>query len=146
MLVGMFLTGIPSVGVVMEDFILTVDVRMGVAMRMDMGVYQISMTVLVGMHMGMFMGMLQANGVFHHQNSCNNHDGEAHIKLNAGALVQQQDTEDHTQERRDGVVGTGFGGTQILLGFDVKVDAKAIGYETQQKHCTNPENAGNLFS
>ena len=35
----MFLMGIPFVGVVMEDFILTVDVGVGVAMRVDMGVY-----------------------------------------------------------------------------------------------------------
>ena len=123
MIVGMFLTVIPVVGMVMEGFILTVNVGVEVAMFMDMGVNQISMTVLVGMHMGMFMGMLQADGVFHHQNSCNNHDGESYIELNAGSLVQQQDTEDDTQEGSDGVVSTGLGGTQILLGFDVEVNA-----------------------
>lgn len=59
MLVGMFLTVIPVVGVVMDGFILLMDVGVRVAMLMVMGVC-----------MGMFMGMLQADGVFHHQNSC----------------------------------------------------------------------------
>ena len=122
------------------------DVRVRVAMRMDMGMYQIAMPLLVGMHMGMFMGMLQADGIFHHQNSCNNHDGESHIELDAGSLVQQQDTEDDTQEGSDGVIGTGLGGTQILLGFDVKVDAEAVGHKAQQKHGTDPEDAGNFLS
>ena len=123
MLVDMFLTAISGVGVLMDGLILTVDVRMRVAMPMDMGVNQIAVPVLMGVNMGMFMGMLQADGVFHHQNRCKDHNGEAHIELNTGPLVQQQDTESHTQEGSDGVVSTGLGGTQILLGFDVKVDA-----------------------
>ena len=145
MLVGMFLTVISVVGVVVDGFIPLMDVGMGVAMPMDMGVYQIAVPVLVIVNMGMLVGVLQADGVFHHQNGCNNHDGESYIELNSGSLVQQQDTEDDTQEGSDGVIGTGLGGTQILLGFDVKVDAKAVGYETQQKHGTDPEDAGNLL-
>ena len=101
MLVDMFLTAISVVGVLMDGLILTVDVRVSVAMLMDMGVHQIAVPVLMGVNMGMFMGMLQADGVFHHQNSCNNHDGESHIELDAGSLVQQQDTEDDTQEGSD---------------------------------------------
>ena len=84
------------------------------------GVYQIAVPVFVIVNMGMFMGVLQADGVFHHQNSCNNHDGEPRIELDTRALIQQQDTEDHTQKGSDGVISTGLGGTQILLGFDVK--------------------------
>lgn len=120
MLVGMFLAVISFVEVAMEGFIFTVNVGVGVAMLMDMGVYQIAVPVFVIVNMGMFMGVLQADGVFHHQNSCNNHDGEPHIELDTRALIQQQDTEDHTQKGSDGVISTGLGGTQILLGFGVK--------------------------
>lgn len=146
MLVDMFLTVISVVGMVMDGFIPLMDVRVSVAMRMDMGVYQIAVPVFVGVNMSVFMSVLQADSVCHHQNSCNNHDDQTHIELNAGSLVQQQDTEDDTQEGSDGVVSTGLGGTQILLGFDVKVDAEAVGYETQQKYGIDPENAGDLLS
>ena len=146
MLVDMFLTAISVVGVVMDGFIPLMDVGMGVAMLMDMGVCHIAVPVFMIVNVGMFMGVLQADGVFHHQNSCNNHDGESHIELDAGSLVQQQDTEDDTQEGSDGVIGTGLGGTQILLGFDVKVDAEAVGYKTQQENCQNPAKTGDLFS
>ena len=146
MIVGMFLTVIPIVGMIVDGFIPLMDVRVRVAMPMDMGVYQIAVPVFVIVNVGMFMGMLQADGVFYHQNSCNNHDGESHIELDAGTLVQQQDTEDDTQEGSDGVIGTGLGSTQILLGFDVEVDAEAIGHKTQQKNSNHPENAGNLLS
>ena len=99
----------------MDGLILAMDVGMGMAMLMDMGVYQIAVPVFVGVSMVMFMGMLKTDGIFHHQNSCNNHDGESHIELDAGSFVQQQDTEDNTQEGSDGVIGTGLGSTQILL-------------------------------
>lgn len=115
MIVGMFLRVIPIVGMIVNGFITLMDVRVSVAMLMDMGVYQIAVPVFVGVSMVMFMGMLKTDGIFHHQSSCNNHDGKSHIELDAESLVQQQDTEDHTQEGSDGVIGTGFGGTQILL-------------------------------
>ena len=130
----------------MEGFILTVNVGVGVAMLMGMSVYQTAMPVFVGVNMVMFMGVLQADSVLDHKNGCKDHNDEAHIERNAGTLVQQQDTESHTQEGRDGVIGTGLGSTQILLGFDVKVDAEAIGNEAQQENCQNPAKPGNLFS
>ena len=146
MIVGMFLTVIPIVGMIVDGFIPLMDVRVRVAMPMDMGVYQIAVPVLVIVNVGMFMGMLQADGVFYHQDRGNNHDGEAHIELNTGPLIQQQDTEYHTQERCNGVPGTGLGSTQILLGFDVKVDAEAVGHKAQKKHGTDPKDAGNFLS
>ena len=124
-------TAILFVGMVVDGFIPLVDVRMSVAMRMDMGVYQIAVPVLVIVNMGMLMSVLQADGVFHHQNGCKDHNDQTYMELNAGALVQQQDTEGYTQEGCDGVVGTGLGSTQILLGFDVKVDAEAISHEAK---------------
>ena len=123
MLVGMFLTVISVVGMVMDGFIPLMDVGVGVAMLMDMGVYRIAVLVFVIVNMGMFMGVLQADGIFHHQNRCDDHNDQPHIELDTGSLVQQQDTEGNTQEGCDGVIGTGLGGTQILLGLDVKVDA-----------------------
>ena len=146
MLVDVFFGVIPFVGMVMDRFIPLMDVGMGVAMRMDMGVYQIAVPVFVIVNVGMFMGVLQSDGVFYHQNRGNNHDGEPHIELNTGPLIQKQHSEGYTQKRCDGVPGTGLCSTQILLGFDVEVDAEAVGYETQQKHGTDPEDAGNLLS
>ena len=55
MIVGMFLTVIPVVGMVMDGFIPLMNVRVSVAMLMDMGVYQIAMPVLVTVNMGMLM-------------------------------------------------------------------------------------------
>lgn len=75
------------VGMVVDGFIPLVDVRVSVVMLMDMSVYQIAVPVLVGVNMGMLVGVLQANGVFHHQNSCNDHNAEAHIELNTGPLI-----------------------------------------------------------
>ena len=139
-------TGIPFIGVIVDEFIPLMDVGMGVAMPMEMGMYQISMPMLVIVHMGMFMGVLQSDGIFHHQNCCNNHDDQTHIELDTGAFVQQQDTEYHTQKGCDGVIGAGLGSTQLLLGFDVKVDAQTVSHEAQQKYSTDPEDTGDLFS
>ena len=112
MIVGMFLTVIPVVGMVVDGFMLTVNVCMGVAMRMHMGVYQISMPVLVVVNMVMFMGVLQTDGILDHKNSCKDHNDQTYIELNAGTLAQQQDTESHAQEGCDGVIGAGLGSTQ----------------------------------
>ena len=112
--VGMFPVGF-FIGMVVGGLILAMDVGMAVAVLVGMGVYQISMPVLMGVGMGVLVGVLQTNGILDQQNSGGDHDGESHIELNAGSLVQQQDTEDDTQEGSDGVIGTGFGGTQILL-------------------------------
>ena len=80
----------------MEGFILTVDVGVGVEMHMAMGMYQITMPVFVGVHMRMLMGVLKADGIFHHQNGCNDHNGESHIELNTGPLIQKQHSEGNT--------------------------------------------------
>ena len=61
MLVDMFLTAISVVGVVMDGFIPLMDVGMGVAMLMDMGVCHIAVPVFMIVNVGMFMGVLQAD-------------------------------------------------------------------------------------
>ena len=126
-LYGMFMEvyfgSIYVIRMVMESFILTVDVGVGVAMLMGMGVYQTAMPVFMGVDMGMFMGVLQTDGVLDHKDRCKDHDDQTHIELNTRMLVQQQDTEGYTKEGSDGVIGTGLGGTQVFLGFDIKVDA-----------------------
>lgn len=67
------------IGMVVRCLILPVDVGVAVAMLMGMGVYQISMPVLMGVGMGMLVGVLQRDGVFHHQDGGNDHNGEANI-------------------------------------------------------------------
>ena len=61
---------------IVDGFILLMDVGMGVTMRMGMGVYQIAVPVFVDVSMRMFMGVLQTDGVLDHKAGCNDHDDE----------------------------------------------------------------------
>ena len=122
---------ISFVGMVVDGFIPLMDVGVGMDMFVRMGMYQIAMPVFVGVNMRMLMGVLQADGIFYHQNGCNDHNAEAHIELNTGPLIQKQHSEGYTQEGCDGIVGAGLGSAQILLGFDVEIDAEAVGYEAK---------------
>ena len=63
-------------GMVVDGFIPLMDMGMGVAMLMDMGMHQITMPVFVGVNMSVFMGVLQADGILDHENGCNDHNGE----------------------------------------------------------------------
>lgn len=56
------------VGMAVGGFIAAVDMSMAMDMRMLVGVNQIPMGVFVVVGMGMLMGMLQGDSVFHHQN------------------------------------------------------------------------------
>ena len=131
MLMEVYFSSICVIRMVMDGFIPLMDVRVSVTMFMDMAMHQIAVPMLVGMHMGMLMGVLQADGIFYHQNSCNDHNGEAHIELNTGPLIQKQHSEGYTQKGCDGIIGAGLGSAQILLGFDVEIDAEAVGYEAK---------------
>ena len=77
---------ISFVAMVMDGFILTMD---------------------VGMLMGMFMGVLQADGIFHHQNSGNDHNGEAHIELDAGNLFPDYQSDHQTAKAGEGTLDGG---------------------------------------
>ena len=87
--VGMFLRVSPIVGMIVNGFITLMDVRVSVAMLMDMGVYQIAVPVFVGVSMVMFMGMLKIDGIFHHQNRCPDHDHKSNIELDARSFPQE---------------------------------------------------------
>lgn len=102
--------------------------------------------MLMGVNMGMLMGVLQTDGIPDHKNRRNDHDGEAHIELDAGTLVQQEHSKGHTQERCDGIISAGLGGTQILLGSDVEVNTQTVGHEAQQEHFPDPEEPGDRFT
>ena len=58
----------------MGGFILPMDMGMGVDMRMGMGMHQIAMAMLVAVEVGMFMGVLQSNGILYHQRSGKDHN------------------------------------------------------------------------
>ena len=90
-----------------------VTVLVGVGMLVGMGhaVMGVLMGMLVGMGMFVFMVVLQMNGVFHHQNRRDDHDGKSHKKLYAYRFAGQEETESHAQEGGDGIVGAGLGGT-----------------------------------
>ena len=77
------------VGMVVNRFILFVDMGVGVQMFVRMRMDQIAVPVFVGVYMRMLMGVLQADGVLDHQNRGNNHNGQTHIELDAGPLIQQ---------------------------------------------------------
>ena len=65
-------------------------------MLMCMGVYQIAVTMLMSMHVGMFMGVLQRNRIFHHQHRGRHHNQKPCIKPYPRSLSQKQDAEKHT--------------------------------------------------
>ena len=71
------------------SFILSVDVGMAMDMRMLVDMGQASVRMLVAVGMDVFMGMLQGNGIFHHQNRCPDHDHKSNIELDARSFPQE---------------------------------------------------------
>ena len=131
----------PNLFVVMAmgSFVLAMDVGMGVGVFMDVAVGQVPVAVFMAVDMGMHMGVLQGDGVLHHQHRGNRHNSQAPVELNARPLSQQEHTEGHPQEGGNGVVGAGFGGPQVLLGLDVEIDAEPISHKAQQQGGRNPD-------
>ena len=110
--------------------VLTVDVHMGVGMCVLVGVGHAVMAVSMGMLVDVLMVMLQGDGVFDHQHRGYDHNRQARKELNAHPLSRQKEAEGHPQEGGDGIVGAGFGGTQILLRLDIKIDTQAVCHKT----------------
>ena len=132
--------------VTVAAFIGAVDVRVAVDMGMLMGMDLIPVAVFVGVGVAVLVGMLQADGILHHQNRGGDHYGKTQIKLHAGPFPQQGHAEEYAQEGGDGIVGTGFGGTQAGLGLDIEIDAEAVGHKAQQQDCAQESKTGELFS
>ena len=109
-------------GMTVGRFILPVDMTMGMGVFMFMGVNQIAVAVFVTVDMGMIMGVLEGNGILHHQHCCGGHDDKANPELHTGPLPQQERTKHHAQKRGDGIVGACFGSTQIFLRLDIKIN------------------------
>ena len=112
--------------------VLAMNMDMGVCVRMLMGMDNTAMAVFVGMDMVMLMGVLQFDGVFNHKICADNHRNQGNIELKCRSFSQNQHTKCHTKERRNGVVGTGFGCAQVLLRHDIEIDAQAIGNKAKQ--------------
>lgn len=71
--------------VIFGVFTMNVDMCMGVCMLMGMD--SISMAVFMGMDMGMFMGVLQFNGVFNHKVGADNHHNQGGIELDCRSFT-----------------------------------------------------------
>lgn len=118
------------------------DVGVGVRVGMGMAVDQITVPVLVAMDVAVWMGVLQGDGVFHHEHRSQQENCQGDIKLQAGMLSQQQHTECDTEEWGNGIVGTGLRRTQIFLCPDIKGNAQPIGDKAQQHNAGTPDQAG----
>ena len=103
-IVEMLLVFIRLVGMVVQRFVCSAGMRMGMCMNMlmSMGVNQTAVAVRMGMDMRMLVGMLQADGIADHENRRGDHDAEAEIGLYAGPLVQQEHAESDAAERGEG--------------------------------------------
>ena len=119
--------------VIVNGFIAFVDVGVGVDVLMLVGVNQIAVAMFMAVDMSMLVGVLQGNGILDHQNRGGDHDGKTQIELSCGPLAQHQHAKNNAQEGSDGIVGAGFGGSQILLGADVEIDTQSVGYKAQKK-------------
>ena len=126
--------------------VLTMNMDMGMDMRMFVGMDSIAMTMLVSMGVGMFMGVLQFNGVFDHEVSADDHHSQGNIELDCRSFAQKQQTEYHPEERGNGVVSARLCCSQFLLRHDVKIDAQAIGHKTQKQHTYHPKGRGNTLT
>ena len=62
--------------------VLTVNMEMRMCMRVLMDVGDISVSVLMGVGMLVFMGVLQFDGVLNHETSADDHDDQRNIELN----------------------------------------------------------------
>ena len=67
-------------GMAVGRLVLTVDVGMAMGMAMLMGMDQISVGVFVGVAVTVLVGMLQRNGVFHHQHRCPDHNRKSKVE------------------------------------------------------------------
>lgn len=132
----------PGLFVSLADFFkpvaVCVDMEMAVCMRVFVGVNQFPVTVLVRVGMLMFMGMLQGNGIQHHKYGAYDHDQQGGIKLRGGFFSQQDQAKRHSEKGSDGIVGAGFGGAQMLLCQDIKIDAEAVGDKAQRQRHEDP--------
>ena len=127
-------------------FILAVDMGVAMGMCVRMGVDQISVGVFVGMAVAMLMGMLQRNGIFHHQHRCPKHNDKTNIELDKRSFPQKQHTKQHPEKRRNGIIGTCFRCAQFFLRFDVEIDAEAVRNKPKEHYQQDPHDTGDLFA
>ena len=107
----------------MSPFTFCMNMGMGMNMFVLMCMYQITMTMLMCMYVYMLVGVLQFNGVFDHQNSSDDHNHKANIKLNTRSLIQQKNSKENPQKWCNRLICTGLCSTQIFLCFNIEVNA-----------------------
>ena len=128
---GMAVPVMIFVGMAVQSGIRAVFVEVGVPVFVFMGVDQFAVAVLVSVGVTVLVGMLQRDAVSDQQDGGRQHNGKCCVKLQAGSITQQQHAESDTQKRCYRVESAGFGGAQILLRHDIKVDAQAISHKAQ---------------
>ena len=134
------------VGMAVRGLVLSMNMGVGVDMLVRVGMHQVTMLMRVVVDVGMLVDVLQSNCVLYHQHGGNYQNAKANVELHGRPLSKYQHTECHTKERRNGIIGAGFGCTQILLGFNIEVDTQTVCHKTQQKNSGDPENAGNFLT
>ena len=76
-------------------------------------------------HCVMLMGMrmLDADRVGDQKPRCGSHQDQPHPKGWHGKHPEDQEGKDYPQKWSNGVVGAGFCGAKLILGFNVEIDA-----------------------
>ena len=96
--VGMVVALDGCVGVAVGGLVLTVDMGVGMNMAVGMGVDQVAMAMFKVVGVAVGMGVLQADGILHHQHRCGDHNGQAPIEPDTGPLPQQGHAEGHPRK------------------------------------------------
>ena len=84
--------------------ILAVSMDMGMDVRVFVGMDSITMPVLVGVGVHVFMGVLQRNGVLDHEITADDHNCQRNIELDCRPFTQKQYAKCHAKEWRNGFV------------------------------------------
>ena len=79
--------------VVVDVLAVNMDMRMGMGVRMFMGMDSIPMAVLMDVSVTMLVGVLQLNCVLNHKICADNHDRQGNIELYCGSFTQNQHAE-----------------------------------------------------
>ena len=111
------------VGMFVAVFRIFMRMKMGMLMDMLVAMDEIAVGVSVTVAVLVAVAVLECYRVFDDENRGRGHDGQGDKELEGRFLMKQDETEGDAKKRGDGVPGPGFGSSQILLGFDIAVDA-----------------------
>ena len=141
----MIVTAQFRVGMFVLVFRAFMDMQMIVFVNVLVAMDEITVRVGVAVVMPMAVAVLKRYGIFDDENRGGGHDDQGDKELERWFFMEEDHAEGDAEKRSDGVPGAGFGRPQILLSFDVAVDAQTVAYEPQQKNEEDPKGSGKGF-